>query len=77
MAKIYTDDLIRFIYNETSAEESNEISIALLSNTNLLNEYESLKDTVLQLDSINLLPSKTSIDIIMEESHRQLLHMAH
>jgi len=76
MAKIYTEDLIRFIYNETTPEESNEISVAIISNSELMNEYESLKETVLQIDAIDLEPSSTSVQIILEESRRQSLEFA-
>ena len=77
MAKIYTDDLIRFIYNETTTEESNDISVAILSNNYLMAEYESLSDTIIQLDSISMIPSPTSIKIIMEEARKQSAEFAH
>ncbi len=77
MAKIYNEDLIRFLYNETSTGESNEISIAILSDNNLLDEYEEMKETISLLNTIDLMPSKTSISIIMEESLRQSVHLAH
>ena len=77
MAKIYTEDLIRFIYNETTTDESNDISVALLSNSNLMVEFESLNETISQLDSISMTPSPTSIEIIMEEANRQSAQFAH
>ncbi len=77
MAKIYTEDLIRFIYNETTTEESNDISVAILSNCNLMTEYESLNETITQLNSISMMPSPTSIKIIMEEARRQSAEFAH
>jgi hypothetical protein len=77
MAKIYTDDLIRFIYNETTTEESNDISVAILSNSYLMADYESLSETITQLDSISMIPSPTSIKIIMEEARRQSAEFAH
>ena len=77
MAKIYTDDLIRFIYNETTTEESNDISVAILSNNYLMAEYQSLNETITQLNSISMMPNPTSIKIIMEEAHRQSAEFAH
>ena len=77
MAEIYTEDLIRFIYNETTPEETNEISIALRSNNSLRVEYDKLKDTVCQLDSASLLPHPSSIAIIMEESNKRSAELAH
>jgi hypothetical protein len=78
MAKLYTEeDLIRFLYNETLPEESNEISIAMYSNSELMNECEMLKETISVLDCAELLPSPTSISIIMEAAHRQSEALAH
>jgi hypothetical protein len=77
MAKIYTDDLIRFIYNETTTEESNDISVAILSNNHLMAEYESLNETITQLNSISMIPHSTSIKIIMEEARRLSAEFAH
>jgi hypothetical protein len=77
MAKIYTDDLIRFIYHETTSEESNDISVALLSNSYLMAEFELLNETIAQLDSISMNPHPTSIKIIMEESRKQSAEFAH
>ena len=77
MRKIYTEDLITFIYNETTTEESNEISVAILSDSHLMAEYKALKETITQLDAINLLPHPSSIAIIMEEAHKQSAEVAH
>ena len=77
MPEIYTEDLIRFIYNETTTEESNEISVAVLSCSNLMSEYESLYETIIQLDSISFVPHPSSIAIILEEAHKQSAALAH
>ncbi len=77
MRKIYTNDLIRFIYNETTIEESNPIRLSLQLNPMLKAEYELLKESINQLDSISLLPHPSSIKIIMEESFKQSAEMAH
>lgn len=73
MRKIYTDDLIRFIYHETTAAESNAISLALQSDPQLSAEYTQLAETLGQLDSISLSPDPTSIAIIMEKAGRKEL----
>ena len=77
MRKIYTNDLIRFIYNETTIEESKFIHLSLQSNQTLKAEYELLKESIHQLDSISLLPHPSSVKIIMEESFKQSAEMAH
>lgn len=77
MSKIYTEDLIRFIYNETSPQESSAILALSQTNVQLKSELESLQEIITQLDKIELKPSSTSISIIMEEAHRQSAALAH
>jgi hypothetical protein len=77
MRKIYTDDLIRFIYNETTIEQNKFICLSLQSNPTLKSECELLKESIHQLDAISLLPHPSSIKIIMEESFKQSAEMAH
>jgi hypothetical protein len=72
MSEIYTqDDLIRYIYNETSAEENQHIQHLLQHNLAAKEEFESLKEMVGALDNASLEPDPTSIKIIMEHAHKQ------
>ena len=60
MTKTFTqNDLIRYIYNETSHEESVEIQQELLYNGNLQEEYKTLSSTVVMLDEL-LEPQSTT-----------------
>ena len=53
MTKTFTqNDLIRYIYDETSNEESSEIQQALLFNGSLQEEYKSLTRVVSMLDEL-------------------------
>lgn len=53
MTKTFTqNDLIRYIYNETSAQESVEIQQALLCNENLHEEHKQLSSIVAMLDEL-------------------------
>lgn len=62
MTKTFTqDDLIRFLYHETSEEETKEIDKALLRDSALSALYNELKSTMKQLDSARLEPSSSSI----------------
>jgi hypothetical protein len=72
MSEIYNqDDLIRYIYNETSAEENLHIQHLLQHNLSAKEEYESLKEMIGTLDNASLDPDPTSIQIIMEHAHKQ------
>ena len=53
MTKTFTqNDLIRYIYNETSQQESVEIQEALLCNDQLHEEHKQLSSMVLMLDDL-------------------------
>jgi hypothetical protein len=71
MSEIYTaNDLIRYIYQEITAEESLHIQHLIQHNLSAKEEYESLKDMIGLLDDVALDPSPTSIQIIMEHAHK-------
>jgi len=66
MTKTFTqDDLIRFLYHETSEEETKEINKALLCDNELLEQYKELNATSKQLNTIKLQPSQASIQNIL------------
>ena len=53
MTKTFTqNDLIRYIYDETSNAESSEIQQALLCNGSLQDEYKSLSGVISMLDEL-------------------------
>jgi hypothetical protein len=53
MTKTFTqNDLIRYIYDETSNAESSEIQQALLCNGSLQEEYKSLSGVISMLDEL-------------------------
>ena len=53
MTRTFTqNDLIRFMYEETSHEESTEIQHALLCDNKLQDEYKSLSSTKSMLDEL-------------------------
>ena len=53
MTKTFTqNDLIRYIYDETSNTESSEIQQALLCNGSLQEEYKSLSGVISMLDEL-------------------------
>jgi hypothetical protein len=68
MSKIYTEDLIRFLYNETTAEETRVINLAVAASPALRQELDVLKETLTQLDSLALDPHPTSVKMVLEES---------
>jgi hypothetical protein len=69
MTKTFTqDELIRYIYHETSDQESKEIENALICDGVILELYKKLKNTIQQLDKIEESPSGKTIDKILDYS---------
>ena len=73
---ITQDNLIRFIYRETSAEEASLIEEALRSDFELKELYEQLLESKAELDKVRLQPSQKVIDNIMNYS-KNSAHMEH
>jgi hypothetical protein len=78
MCKTYTpDDLIRFIYHETSESEELGIIEQLASDQEFLNEYRQLVKTVSALGGGFTDPHPTSVNIVLEYSaslHEKTVH---
>jgi hypothetical protein len=69
MIKTFTqNDLIRFLYNETSKKETKEIHKALLCDSELRQQYAELTAQKNQLDEGLLQPSPVSIANILHYS---------
>jgi hypothetical protein len=65
---ITQDNLIRYVYNETSAEESMLIEEALKADWELREFYEQLLESKYQLDKCVTSPKKIVIDTILAYS---------
>lgn len=65
MANYTQEDLIRYLYKETSVQKSEEIGQSLLTDAVLQEEFEALSKTIGDLDTVHHAPSKQSIDNIM------------
>ena len=72
MYALTTDDLLLFIYGESSTELTNTIKTALENDWKLQEEYRTLLAEIQQLDEINLSPSANTIDSILEYSKKNL-----
>ena len=69
MTKTFTEDeLIRYIYHETSDHENKEIENSLICDDVILELYKKLKSTIQQLDKIEESPSGQTIDKILDYS---------
>lgn len=69
MIKTFTqDDLVRYIYQETTKEENIEIEQAMLFDESLADEYAQLSNVVSSLNGIQKEPSQKTIDSILNYS---------
>ncbi len=76
MSKIYTPEfLLRYIYKETSEQETAEMNNLLRTDANLSKELNELTEAVSVLEEVELNAHPTSIRIIME--HSQKMHEVH
>lgn len=72
MSKIYTaNDLLRYIYRETTSQENIEILQQLGEDAALKEEFEQQLSTILSLSEAELDPHPTSVNIILEHSLKQ------
>jgi hypothetical protein len=69
MIKTFTqDDLVRYIYQETTIEENIEIEQALLFDKALISDYEELMTVSSALDELGMEPSQNTINSILKYS---------
>ena len=69
MIKTFTqDDLIRFLYHETSEEENLELKRALKQDAELELQFKELEAIIKKLDETMAEPSAASIDAILNYS---------
>ena len=75
MIKTFTqDDLVRYIYEETSEEENAEIASAMLFDEELEQNYDDLKEVISGLEASMKEPSDKTIDTILSYSKSYHLH---
>ena len=75
MIKTFTqNDLIRFLYHETSEEETKEINKALLCDSLLQSQYKELNESKRALDASNLQPSSDVVLNILSYSRGKQEH---
>jgi len=77
MTKTFTrNDLIRYIYQETTEREKQEIEQELLLDNKLFEEYKNLAEVSMELDRVDLSPSEKTINKILNFSKSINLHSA-
>ena len=71
MTKITPEDLVRYLYNETSDQKSVAVKAALESDWNLRESYEKLVTSHKNLDTIKHSPRRESVNKILEYASKK------
>jgi len=66
MQTIGTEELIQFLYNETSIEQNIRIQKALETDWNVKEEYEMLQETIAELKKVSYSPSNQTIESVLK-----------
>ncbi|HXS54932.1 MAG TPA: hypothetical protein VN726_02340 [Hanamia sp.] len=71
MIKFTTEDLVRYLYNETSEQKTAMIKAALQSDWNLKETYENLVKSQKDLNEIEFSPRRESINKILDYASKR------
>jgi|LakMenEpi03Aug12_release.lakeMendotaPanAssembly.Ray.scaffolds.fasta_scaffold3169881_1 hypothetical protein len=72
MHSITQEDLLLYLYGETSPQQTQEIKNALEQDWNLKESYLQLEQTKNELDSFSLSPSEHSVNKILKYAEIQV-----
>jgi len=75
MIKITPEELVRYIYHETSDQKTATIKAALQSDWNLRDTYDKLISAHGKLDEINVSPRKEVLNRILEYAAKKQEHV--
>ena len=72
MHSITQEELIQYMYGETSTERTTLIKSALQSDWNLREQYEALVSAQQNLEKVSLSPRKKAIDAILNYANKHV-----
>lgn len=75
MITITQEDLVRYLYNETSETKSAEIKASLQTDWNVREAFEKLLSTQHALNEVSYSPRPQTIDKIMEYASKKQEHL--
>lgn len=70
MQSITSEDLLLYLYGETTPQQSKEIASALQNDWDVKEKYELLKGSIDELNEISYAPEQKTIDKIMEYAQK-------
>lgn len=69
------EDLIQYIYNETSTQKSAAIKVALDTDWNLREKYDEIMSAHKSLEKVTLSPRKKAVDNILAYAEKSVRHL--
>jgi hypothetical protein len=72
MQSLTTEEMVRYLYNEMSAQEELQFLNALESDWSLREAFETLKTSKTQLDMPLLSPRKSTVNAIMQYAEQSV-----
>ena len=69
------EDLIQYIYNETSTQKSAAIKVALDTDWNLREKYDEIMSAHKSLENLTLSPRKKAVDNILAYAEKSVRHL--
>lgn len=71
------DDLVRFIYHEVSADKEARIKLYIAENPGAAEELQMMMQSVMELESVSMEPSESSVNIILDYSREHAPEESH
>jgi hypothetical protein len=75
MHSFTTEDLIQYVYNETSQQKTAAIKVALESDWSLREKFDEITSAYQSLEKLNLSPRKKAVDNILAYAEKSLSHL--
>ncbi len=72
MRKVTPEDLVLFLYNETSLEKTEAIKAALQTDYSLLEEFEALSSDKNKLEALRFSPRKDVVNNILNYAEKAM-----
>ena len=75
MHSFTSEDLVQYIYNETSTQKSAAIKVALETDWNLREKYDEIMSAHKCLEKVTLSPRKKAVDKILAYAEKSVRHL--
>ena len=75
MHSFTSEDLVQYIYNETSTQKSAAIKVALDTDWNLREKYDEIMSAHKSLEKVTLSPRKKAVDNILAYAEKSVRHL--